>query len=111
MEIAQTNVGAVAVLAPNGPLTGDAGETLRKAAEPLHKSSLGRVVVDLTAVPFLDSKALETLVDLTESMSASGRVLKLASANALIREVLTLTDLDSMFEHYVDVNAAARSFL
>lgn len=111
MEIAQTQVGAVAVLAPNGPLTGEGGETLRAAAAPLQKSSLGRLVVDLRAVPFVDSRALETLVDLTDAMSASGRVLKLAGANALIREVLTLTDLDSLFEHYVDVNAAARSFL
>ncbi|WP_428388268.1 STAS domain-containing protein [Mucisphaera sp.] len=111
MEITQSQVGAVGVLTLKGALVGDAAGTLREAAEPMQRKTMGRMVLDLAAVPFIDSQSLEALLDLTEAMSASGRVLKLAAANALIREVLSLTDLDGHFEHYLDVNAAARSFL
>jgi anti-sigma B factor antagonist len=74
-------------------------------------SSLGRVVIDMSAVPFVDSKGLESLVDLTEEMAKSGQVLKLCAPSKTVREVLELTAVVSMFDHFEDVNSAVRSFL
>ena len=50
-------------------------------------------MVDLSAVPFVDSKGLEALVEVTEEMGKSGQVLRLCAANKTVREVLELTDL------------------
>ena len=44
-------------------------------------------------------------------MSRSGQMLKLCAANKTLREVLTLTGLSPMFEHFDDVTTAVRSFL
>jgi anti-anti-sigma factor len=73
--------------------------------------SLGRFVVDMSAVPYLDSKGLEAHVEVTEEMSRSGQALRLCSSNKTVREVLELTDLSSLFDHFEDTNTAVRSFL
>ncbi|MDH3584218.1 MAG: STAS domain-containing protein [Phycisphaerae bacterium] len=110
-KIAQEQHGGVTVLRPNGPLVGeDVGEFVDRL-ESVRSSSLGRMVVDFTTVPFVDSAGLEALVDTSELMADSGQPFRLSGVNATIREVLELTELSSMFEHYENVNAAVRSFL
>jgi len=79
MDIRQTQVGAVSIVGPRGPLIGDDVESLRKVVEPVQTQRLGRFVVDLAGLPFVDSRGLEMLVELTERMSSSGRALKLIS--------------------------------
>jgi hypothetical protein len=43
--------------------------------------------------------------------SGRGLALRLCGAGETLREVLELTDLAGMFEHYADVNTGVRSFL
>ena len=74
-------------------------------------ASLGRFVVDMSAIPYVDSKGLETMVEVTEEMGKSGQVLRLCAANKTVREVLELTDLTSHFDHFEDATTAVRSFL
>ena len=81
------------------------------AVQKLIASGEKRVVVDLSAVPYLDSKGLEALVEVTEEMGRSGQALRMCGANKTVREVLELTDLASHFEHFQDANTAVRSFL
>ncbi len=111
MEMQEQRQGAVTVLKPVGPLCQDDASQFRKRAGELLTRSLGRFVVDASAIPYVDSKGLEGLVELTEILGQSGQVLKLCAVNDTLREVLDLTDLASMFEPYEDVTAAVRSFL
>jgi anti-sigma B factor antagonist len=111
MEILEQISGAVRVLKPRGPLAEGDAEGFKTRALSVHAASLGRFVVDAAAIPFIDSRGLEVLVELTEELGQSGHALKLCGCNETIREVLQLTDLSSMFEHYADVNTAVRSFL
>ena len=59
----------------------------------------------------VDSRGLETLVEVTEEMSDRGQVLKLCGANKTVREVLELTELAALFDLFEDAGSAARSFL
>ena len=111
MNIQEKQVGAVTVLAPHGPLSHDDVEPFELRLTQALDRSFRRLVVDLTDVPFVDSRGLEVLVEVTEELADSGHALKLAGANELLREVLDLTELTALFEHYEDVNAAVRSFL
>ena len=54
--------------------------------------SMGRVMIDASAIPFVDSSGIEALVDLTDQLSQSGRALKLCAANDTLKEVLNLVD-------------------
>ena len=111
MKILETRQGAVTVLKPTGPLTQADATEFKNIAMKLLESNLGRVVVDMSATPFVDSMGLEALADLTEEMTKSGQMLKLCATNKTLREVLNLTGLSPMFEHFDDVNTAVRSFL
>jgi len=103
--------GAVAVLSPDGPLIGEDAEQVRERVRETFQETMGRFVVDLTRVPFVDSTGLETLVDAGETIADIGMVLKLAGANETLREVFDLTGVKSSFEQYEDVPTAVRSFL
>src|SRR5881392_2238866 len=104
MKIIETKQGAVTVVKPTGPLTlADATEFKQTALRVL-ESNLGRMLVDMSAIPFVDSMGLEALLELSEQMTQTGQMLKLCAANKTLREVLTLTALTSMFEHFDDVN-------
>lgn len=111
MKIHEQRQGAVIVLRPEGALIeGDAAGLKKKLMETL-AGSLGRFVVDMSAIPYVDSKGLEALVEVTEEMGRGGQALRMCSANKTVREVLELTDLSSSFEHFEDANTAVRSFL
>lgn len=111
MEIQEHRQGAVTVLAPKGPLIADEIEAFAERAMGVSRESLGRMVLDATSIPFVDSAGLEALVSVSELLSEAGQSLKICGANDTIREVLELTDLGDLFEHYEDAASAARSFV
>lgn len=111
MDIQTQRQGAITVIRPQGPLLGADAEQVKTALIEASGASLGRVVLDMEAVAFVDSRGLEVLVEVTEEMSEGGQALKLCAANKTVREVLELTELAGLFEHFEDVGSAARSFL
>ncbi len=111
MEITQQRQGAVTVVRPKGPLVCDDAEEFKGALTEAFNDSLGRFVVDASAIPFVDSRGLEVLVESAGDLSQSGRSLKLCGVGETLRETLDLTGLDSLFEFYEDTNAGSRSFL
>jgi anti-anti-sigma factor len=112
MEIAEHTHGAVLLLKPQGPLVGadDAGVFKSRLADAATRA-LGRVVVDASDVPFVDSAGLEAIADAAERFSDEGRALKLLAPTPTVREVLALTGWLDSLEVYDDVNVAVRSYL
>ncbi len=111
MEIQTQYRGAVLVVRLSGPLTGPDADTVKAALQGFVRENLGRVVVDASALPYVDSKGLESLADIAEELAHSGKGLKLCAANDTIRQTLELTGLAPQFEHFEDANSAVRSFL
>ena len=99
------------MLKPIGALVEADAETFRTVLLKAQAASLGRVVVDATAVPFVDSQGLEALAEVSEELGASGRSLKLCGASATVRQVLELTGWAGVMEFYDDTQAGVRSFL
>lgn len=111
MSLTEQKHGAVTILKPDGPLLGPDAEEFRSRLLQVLTGSLGRCVVDATAVPFVDSKGLEALADASEALANSGHSLKLCGVTETVRQVFELTQLTSRFEYFEDVHAAVRSFL
>jgi len=111
VDIKEQKHGAVLVVRPEGPLKGDDAEAFKNRMTRALGESLGRCVVDASAVQFIDSKGLEALVEVNEAVSQTGCLLKLCGTNDTVREVLELTQLASQFDQYDDLNSAVRSFL
>ena len=111
MDIQTQYRGAVLVVRPAGPLAGPDADTFRTALQGFVRENLGRVVIDASALPYVDSKGLESLADVAEELAGSGKGLKLCAANDTVRQVLELTGLTPQFEQFEDTNSAVRSFL
>ncbi len=111
MEINEQTQGAVAVLRPRGPLCAGDADQFKARAHSVIGKSLGRFILDASEIAYVDSRGLEVLKETTQAMSQSGRTLRICGANETVREVLDLTGLADMFEHYTDVGSAVRSFL
>ena len=77
MNITEQHHGAVTVIKPDGPLVADDVKAFAAALSKAIGANLGRCIVDLSAVAFVDSQGLEALLNATEEMAASGRALKL----------------------------------
>jgi anti-sigma B factor antagonist len=109
MDITEHRQRNVLVLRPAGAVTGeDADRFGRRLMEVLEGSGV-RVIVDMSGVTLLDSRALEVLVDATEKLIRGGEVLMLVSPNDVVREVFDLTEVASLFEQYDDLEAAIGS--
>jgi len=103
--------GAVIVVRPEGPLTVAEADGFRSRVSELIRENLGRVVVDASGLPYVDSRGLESLAEVAQELATTGKGLKVCAANDTIRQVLDLTGLSPHFEHFEDANAAVRSFL
>lgn len=111
MEILETRHGAVTIVKPVGPLVASDAAQFKARVETVSSRSLGRVVIDASAIAFIDSAGLEALADVAERQAATGQMLKMCGTNETLREVMELTEISPLFEQYVDVVDAARSFL
>lgn len=112
MRIEQHKHGAVTVLRPRGPVTSqDDAQRLRTEGFETLGRTLGRFVLDVSDMPFVDSNGLEALVDLTTELNAGGRSLCLCGAGETLREVLAVTEVTPLFSLHEDVQGAVRSFL
>ncbi|MEM9915030.1 MAG: STAS domain-containing protein [Planctomycetota bacterium] len=111
MRIETQKVGAVTVFEPQGPIIQDDADDFGGRLDETLRASLGRLVVDVSGVPYLDSRGLEILADTAQSLQQTGQTLRLSGANETLRTVFDLTELAGMFDHYQDVNTAVRSFL
>jgi anti-anti-sigma factor len=67
-----------------------------------------KLAVDLSEVPFIDSAALELLVQLSKDFAGRGGRLKLVALSNNCEEILRLTDLRSRFEVCTSVEEATR---
>jgi len=111
MDIGLSKQGAVTVVRPSGALAGPDCEPVAKCLREVIDNSMGRMVLDASAVAYVDSTGLEVLLDTAELLAERGQSLRMCSAPETLREVLELTDIGPMFEHYTDVNTGVRSFL
>jgi anti-sigma B factor antagonist len=111
MEMLTQQRGAVVVVRPIGPLTAAEAETFKAKIREVIRDNLGRIVIDASALPYVDSGGLESLADVAAELARGGKGLKVCAANSTIRQVIELTGLASQFEHFDDTNSAVRSFL
>ena len=111
MNIQIQQCGAVSVVKPCGPLTRDDVEDFQSQVFHLIREKLGRVILDVSEIAYVDSVGLETLLDVADELAAGGHCLKICAANETLRQVIDLTGLAIRFEQFEDTHSAVRSFL
>jgi len=104
-----SRVGTHRVLTPKEALTFENRKAFDSAVQKLTEENQVLIVLDCKAVPFLDSEALEKLVETHDELSAQGGSLKIVGLNAVCRDILIVTRLINLFHIYSDVPEAVRS--
>lgn len=86
-----------------------APEFKRRGLELIGQSNK-KVLVDLSAVDFVDSSGLGALVSFLKALGREG-IVALCSLKGTVREVLKLTRLESVFHIFSDEEEALRALL
>ncbi len=103
--------GPVVILELEGRLTlGEGARKLTSAIRRLVSSGERALLLDCARVPVIDSQGIKSLVWGLTSLEKRGGKLKLLRLSPRVREVLQLTRLLTVIEHYDDEAAALRSF-
>lgn len=100
----------ISVAAVSGELDLDGRERFDEALEPL-RDGQGPAVLDLAAVPFMDSSGLHVVISLWRSLERDGRPLAVAAPRDAVRKLFELTALDRRLPIYDDADSAVDAFL
>jgi anti-anti-sigma factor len=108
MEITVHNhIVQVAVVTADSRIDAFTAPKLRERLNALVAGGANRFVIDLTAVPFIDSAGMAVLVSLLKkARTASGEVILVWPSEEAARHILQLTRFDRVFPMADDVASA-----
>ncbi len=111
MEIAERQVGDVTILDLNGKMTlGEGDELLKDKVNSVVSQGHKKLVLNLAAVPYIDSAGLGEIVRTYTTVSRQGGSLKMLGLTKRIADLLSITKLLTVFETYDSEDDAVRSF-
>jgi anti-anti-sigma factor len=111
MKVDVQKMGSITVVSPRSAITqGEVDEFAALAEDYRHKTH-GRMVLEFSQVPFLDSRGIEVLWDLADRQRESGQTTKLAAVQELCREIFELTGISPHLDMFDSAESAVRSFL
>ena len=110
LSLEHRNHGGVMIVHCQGRIVygDDATALARLLAEVLEQTS--RVVLDLSGVTSMDGAGIGELVQVHTSALARNANVKCAGANELVRNLLELTNLNTVLEIYESLEEALESF-
>ena len=110
MNINVESYGHAVILNLKGELTEDVLGSLNEAVEhQLEAPEIVDIVFNLDGVPFVDSAALEYLLDLHDRLSERFGQVKLVKVDDNVMTILEVTRLRSSFEIHRDVSEAVKA--
>ena len=111
MHVEVRKAGDVVIVDLQGKLTAGLGDQiLRETLDELLAESWRKILLNLSAVTFLDSAGLGELVSGLKTARNLGADLKVLKASARVRTTLQLTRLLPVFDVYEDEQEAIRAF-
>jgi len=110
MKVVAESYGQGVILNCKGELTADCLDVFKRAAEhQLEEEQVHIVVLNFEEVPFLDSAALEYILDLQERQSEQLRKIALAGVDENVQKILEITRLDGVLERFSNVSEAMKA--
>jgi anti-sigma B factor antagonist len=111
LDISVRKYGSVHVIELRGDLKiGEPVDGFRQAIEQLFDAGDHQIVVDVGAVPMIDSSGIGVLVRSLTSAKQRGGALKLVKPSKLAVQTLKIVGLINLFEVYDDQAPAVDSF-
>jgi len=107
MPIESTKLNAIAVIKISGRLVfGREVDRLETVVADLLKDKESKVVFDLSALDYVDSSGIGTIVSCLTQIKKAGSELRTAGASPRIKRLFTMTGVDKLLSLYPTVNEA-----
>jgi len=106
-DITIRNINGRTVLSPQTSLTHKNCDQLETLFNGLLKREVMEMVVDFTRVSFLDSRALELIVDMQTQLQTKGGNLGLSNLNEVCRDILICVRLINRFKVMANVHGSS----
>ncbi|MEZ4593310.1 MAG: STAS domain-containing protein [Chloroflexota bacterium] len=110
LQVTTKTVDTVTLFELNGRFDTHTVNSLRQLLEPATDQPPAHIVVDLTAVNFVDSTALAALVQGMKRSRQHGGDLRLCGLGQAVRIIFELTRLDRAFDIFAKPREAVQSF-
>ena len=111
MEIVERTVSDVTVLDLKGKMTlGEGDEMLKDKINSLLASGKKKLLLNLEAVPYIDSAGLGEVVRTYTTVSRQGGSLKLLNLTKRIEDLLSITKLLTVFDTFDSEAEAVQSY-
>jgi anti-sigma B factor antagonist len=111
MQIEERVVNNVTILDLKGKMTlGEGDELLKDKINSLLQQDRKQILLNLEAVPYIDSAGLGEVVRTYTTVSRQGGKLKLVNLTKRITDLLSITKLLTVFETFDSEQDAIRSF-
>lgn len=109
----ETTIGKqnISILHVEGKILGNAADVFREQMNEHLQTGRDRLVVNLMNVPLIDSSALGAIVVTLKSCRQSGGKLVLLNPQKAVREVLEVTQLNTVIEIYDTEEGACAAFI
>jgi anti-sigma B factor antagonist len=111
MEMTERVVGGLTILDLNGKLTiGEGAQLLKDKIQSLVFQSRTQLIVNLAAVPYIDSGGLGQLVTCYTTLAKAGGRLTLLNVNKRNHDLLSITKLVTIFDTFDSEPEAVESY-
>ena len=110
MKIRTQDYNDVTVVELQGDLDSDSAEPFQNAITDIIAKRKAGIVLDMSAVGFIDSQGLEQLLWARDYCNESKRELRLAGLDENCVKILEVTRLENEFDRYAELSQAVKSF-
>ena len=95
------------ILRPNGEIDLSCTRVLRSRLSEVQQAKPSRLIIDLSAVPYMDSSGVATLVEAMQIARRNGSKLVLSGLQVKVRSIFEIARLDMIFTIVDSVEDAA----
>jgi anti-anti-sigma factor len=110
MRIRKQDYNDVTVVELQGDLDADFTELLQNTITDIIATHRAGIVLDMSAVGFVDSQGLELLLWLRDYCNQNKTQLRLAGLDENCSKILEVTRLEGQFDSYAELAEAVKSF-
>jgi anti-anti-sigma factor len=105
-KISSTNIGGRTILAPQSSITYENCSEIEKKIEDAIQQNKTELILDCKNIAFLDSAALELLIQTHTDLISRGGALKIIGLNDVCRDILLATRIINLLFVYKDMHEA-----
>jgi anti-sigma B factor antagonist len=106
MAVTTETRGESVIVRPAGDVDLAGSPTLRVELKRVQAGKVGRLVIDLSGVPYMDSSGVATLVEAMQVSRRAGTKLVLCGLQDKVRSIFEIARLDTVFTIVADTDAA-----